>query len=59
MLIKAFKDDLTSLLNQLRLPSAHRIAIRTSNLIERSFEKIRRRTKVIPGFIDKRNLDLN
>jgi transposase-like protein len=57
MLIKSFKDDLESLLNHLKLPASHRRAIRTSNLIERSFEKIRRRTKVIPGFIEKRNLD--
>ena len=30
--LKAFKDDLTSLLNHLRLPAAHRRAIRTATL---------------------------
>jgi transposase-like protein len=55
MLIKAFKDDLTSLLNHLRLPAAHRRAVRTSNLIERSFEEERRRTKVIPGFMTEKS----
>ena len=53
--LKAFKDDLTSLLNHLRLPAAHRRAIRTSNLIERSFEEERRRTKVIPGFMTEKS----
>ena len=55
MLIKSFKDDLTSLLNHLRLPVSHRRAIRTSNLIERSFEKIRRRTKIILGFMTEKS----
>jgi transposase-like protein len=55
MLIKAFKDDLESLLNHLRLPAAHRRAVRTSNLIERSFEEERRRTKVIPGFMTEKS----
>jgi len=55
MLIKAFKEDLTSLLNHLRLPAAHRRATRTSNLIERSFEEERRRTKVIPGFMTEKS----
>ena len=49
LFLKAFKDDLSSLLNHLRLPAFHRRAIRTSNLlIEKTFEKMRRRTTVIP-----------
>lgn len=39
----------------LRLPAHHRIFCRTTNLIERSFEEERRRTKVIPRFTDERS----
>ena len=53
-LIKAFKKDLQALLSHLRFPIAHRKAIRTTNLIERSFEEERRRSKVIPRFLTEK-----
>ena len=42
-LIKIFKEDLDALLNHLKLPFRHRMYIRTTNLVERSFEEERRR----------------
>jgi transposase-like protein len=49
-----FVDDLEASLAHLRLPLRHRVICRTTNLIERSFEEERRRTKVIPRFSDER-----
>jgi len=54
-LVKAFKEDLDALLNHLRLPFRHRKYVRTTNLVERSFEEERRRTKVIPCFLTERS----
>lgn len=54
-LIASFSEDLEALLGHLRLPVRHRKSIRTTNLIERSFEEERRRTKVIPGFWTERS----
>ena len=54
-LIKSFQDDLDALLNHLRVPASHRRYVRTTNLIERSFEEERRRTKVIPGFLTEKS----
>jgi transposase-like protein len=50
-----FSDDLEASLAHLRIPARHRINVRTTNLIERSFEEERRRTKVIPRFTDERS----
>ncbi len=44
--------NVTACSRDLRLPARHRIHCRTTNLIERSFEEERRRTKVIPRFTD-------
>jgi transposase-like protein len=44
-LVAADREDIEALFGHLRLPVRHR-----TNLIERSFEEERRRTKVIPGF---------
>ena len=49
-LVKAFREDLDALLNHLRLPFRHRRYVRTTNLVERSFEEERRRTKVFRVF---------
>jgi len=38
-----------------RVPVRHRINVRTTNLIERSFEEERRRTKVIPRLLDEKS----
>lgn len=48
-------EDLEASLNHLRLPARHRIHVRTTNLIERSFVEERRRSKVIPRFSDERS----
>lgn len=53
--VACFAEDLDGLLAHLRLPARHRIHCRTTNLIERSFEEERRRTKVIPRFADERS----
>jgi transposase-like protein len=52
--VDCFKEDLAALLAHLRLPARHRINCRTTNLIERSFEEERRRSKVIPRFTSER-----
>jgi len=49
------RDDLDGLLNHLKIPIHHRKKVRTTNLIERSFEEERRRTKVIPGFLTEKS----
>lgn len=51
----SFSDDLEASLAHLKLPAAHRKYVRTTNLIERSFEEERRRSKVIPKFFDERS----
>jgi len=53
--MQCFADDLAASLAHLRVPPAHRKFVRTTNLIERSFEEQRRRTKVIPRFFDERS----
>ena len=45
---QCFLDDFAACISHLRLPIAHRRAIRTTNLLERLFGEERRRTKVIP-----------
>jgi putative transposase len=42
--------DLDALVSHLRWPSEHRKRIRTTNLLERTFVEVRRRTKVIGRF---------
>jgi putative transposase len=42
-------DDLEASLAHLRLPVRHRVNVRTTNLLERTFEEERRRSKVILG----------
>ncbi len=54
-LVRAFKEDLDALLNHLRLPFRHRRYVRTTNLVERSFEEERRKTKVIPCFLTEKS----
>ena len=47
-------DDFEACIAHLRLPIAHRRAIRTTNLLERLFGEERRRTKVIPHAFGER-----
>ena len=44
------EDDAEASLNHLRLPARLRQLVRSTNLLERTFEEGRRRTKVIPRF---------
>lgn len=53
--MRCLAEDLEASLNHLKLPVRLRRAVRTTNLIERSFEEERRRTKVIPRFFDERS----
>jgi len=53
--VHCLADDLEASLAHLRLPPRHRISARTTNLIERSFEEERRRTKVIPRLLDEKS----
>jgi putative transposase len=53
--IKSFADDLEASLAHLKLPVRHRINVRTTNLLERSFVEERRRTKVIPRLMDEKS----
>lgn len=53
--LRSFSDDLEASLAHLELPLAHRKFVRTTNLIERSFEEERRRTKTLPRFFSERS----
>jgi transposase-like protein len=48
--MECLEEDLEECLTYLKFPQAHWKAIRTSNLLERTFEEGRRRIKVIPRF---------
>jgi transposase-like protein len=48
--MECLEEDLAECLTYLRFPEAHWKVIRTSNLLERTLEEGRRRTKVIPRF---------
>ena len=53
--IKCFQDDLESCLAHIDFPAGHHRYIRTTNLIERAFVEQKRRTKVIPRFLDEKS----
>jgi transposase-like protein len=53
--VKCLEDDLEALLAIHRIPVRHRINVRTTNLVERSFVEERRRTKVIPRLLDEKS----
>ncbi len=52
--VQCFQDDLDACLNHLRCPASHRKRIRTTNLLERAFLEVRRRTRTTPRFFDER-----
>src|SRR5258706_3471314 len=52
--VACFLDDFDACIAHLKLPIAHRRAIRTTNLLERLFGEERRRTKVIPHAFGER-----
>ncbi len=47
---RSLEDDLDALVCHLRFPAEHRKRIRSTNLLERTFVEVRRRTKVIGRF---------
>lgn len=53
--IKCFQDDLECCLNHIDFPAGHHKHIRTTNLLERAFLEQKRRTKVIPRFLDEKS----
>jgi putative transposase len=53
--VKSFAEDLEASVAHLKLPVRHRINVRTTNLLERSFLEERRRTKVIPRLLDEKS----
>lgn len=53
--VKSFAEDLEASLAHLKLPVRHRINVRTTNLLERSFLEERRRTKVILRLMDEKS----
>ncbi len=53
--ISCFSEDLEASLAHLKVPVRHRISVRTTNLIERSFLEERRRSKVIPRFTNEKS----
>ncbi len=53
--VACLEDDLEALLAVHRIPVRHRINVRTTNLVERSFVEERRRTKVIPRLLDEKS----
>jgi transposase-like protein len=52
--VQCFQDDLDACLSHLRCPASHRRRIRTTNLLERAFLEVRRRTRATPRFFDER-----
>lgn len=55
--IKCIEKDLDELLNFMTCPIAHRVKIRTTNVIERSFREVRRRTRTISCFTNGKSVD--
>jgi putative transposase len=55
-LCRCLSDDMEASLNHLHFPSRHRIHIRTTNRVERSFVEERRRTKITGGLWDEKSL---
>jgi len=52
--VACFEDDFAACIAHLRLPVAHRKAIRTTHLLERLFGEERQRTKIIPHALGAR-----
>jgi transposase-like protein len=53
--MECFEKDLDECLTYLLFPQEHQKRLRTTNLLERTFEESRRRTKVIPRFPTERS----
>jgi len=55
--IQCLEKDLDELLNFLDCPLTHRVRIRTTNVIERTFREVRRRTRTISCFTNGSSVD--
>jgi putative transposase len=55
--IKCIEKNLDELLNFMTCPLSHRVKIRTTNVIERSFREVRRRTRTISCFTNGNSVD--
>ena len=55
--IQCLEKDLDELLNFLDCPASHRVKVRTTNVIERSFREVRRRTRTISCFTNGSSVD--
>lgn len=55
--VKCVRQDLEELLTFYRMPRAHWKKIRTTNLIERIFREVRRRTRPISSFANRESCD--
>ncbi len=53
--IKCFQDDFDNCLSFMDFPAGHHKHIRSTNLLERCFLEQKRRTKVIPRFLDEKS----
>jgi transposase-like protein len=52
--VGCFSEDLDACLTHLKYPEGHRRYIRTTNMLERTFEEQKRRTKVLPQHQNER-----
>ncbi len=55
--VSCLENDLEELLSVYSFPETHRKKIRTTNVIERSFREVRRRTRVFSCFSNKESCD--
>lgn len=53
--IKSFQDDFEACIQHMHFPAGHQKHIMSTNLLERVFEEQKRRTKVIPRFLDEKS----
>jgi transposase-like protein len=55
--VYCLEQDLEELINFLDCPKEHRVKIRTTNVIERAFKEIRRRTRVFSCFSNRQSCE--
>ena len=55
--VACVERDLEALLNFYAVPTAHWIKVRTTNVIERAFREVRRRTRPMSSFVNRESCD--
>ena len=55
--VSCIGKDLDELLSFLDMPVSHRVKVRTTNVIERAFREVRRRTRPMNCFTNSRSVD--